>query len=464
MKFKVENNEFVAGIETEGSSIDWDTLIEYQGELYTGKAHKLSDTELFEYQVFEHMVRLHEQYDGEPLVAIQYPDPESTKYFTLSFANGINYLERPKDINNLSGSVNLYLPLSELKAFLDTQASSAEAGQEESELYFSIFGTKNGIKETLFTGECNLSADENSILASVQEQAGEELMSYLKKHLELAEKIRDLGHETQEFKTEASELIMEYQNIRKNINGEKAKTHVQPRRYGLDANGSLTRLFHGKTVDEFEPKQNEEKEKEAMSIKVTASKVNLVKREGSNLKAICEIELNEIIQLKGIRVLEGQNGLFVSYPAYKPNTPDLEHPYQEYMYFADKDIKETVSKQILRAYKMEIHQRQFEHKISVRCTPLPDAGSTKALAMVSIDEMRIGNVRIMEGKGGLFVVYPSVPDTNSKTGYTDIVVPVKYVRDQINEAVLNAYKAQKKEVRQEKQAEKQGNKPRVPKL
>jgi DNA-binding cell septation regulator SpoVG len=46
----------------------------------------------------------------------------------------------------------------------------------------------------------------------------------------------------------------------------------------------------------------------------------------------------------------------------------------------------------------------------------------------------------MEGKGGLFVSYPSVIDENSKTGYTDVIMPVKYVREQINDAVMKTYK------------------------
>jgi stage V sporulation protein G len=220
-----------------------------------------------------------------------------------------------------------------------------------------------------------------------------------------------------EFQTEANALILECQNLRKNINGETIKVPVHP----------------GNT------EQNQEGNKE-MSIKVTASKINLVEKEDSNLKAICEIELNEIIQLKGIRVMDGKNGLFVSYPAYKNNSPDAEHLYNEYIYFANKDIKDIVSKQILKAYKMEQHQRKFEHKINVQCTILPDSGSTKAVATVAIDEMRIGNVRVMEGKGGLFVSYPSVIDENSKTGYTDVIMPVKYVREQINDAVMKTYK------------------------
>lgn len=76
-------------------------------------------------------------------------------------------------------------------------------------------------------------------------------------------------------------------------------------------------------------------------------------------------------------------------------------------------------------------------------------GSTKALATVTIaDSFAVHGVRIIKGHNGYFI---SMPQRQYKDGdetkYTDICNPVtKLMRETINEAVLEAFKAKMLEI------------------
>ncbi len=78
-------------------------------------------------------------------------------------------------------------------------------------------------------------------------------------------------------------------------------------------------------------------------------------------------------------------------------------------------------------------------KLDVRIRELKNGGKTKALASVSINDMfAVKNLRIIEGKNGLFVSMPSVK--NSKGEYEDLFIPItKESRELLQNAVLNAY-------------------------
>lgn len=69
----------------------------------------------------------------------------------------------------------------------------------------------------------------------------------------------------------------------------------------------------------------------------------------SNLKAFADVSFAGVFIVKGIRVIEGKNGLFVSMPSAKGKDGkwhDRAHPLT-------KEFRETLSEIVLAAYENE---------------------------------------------------------------------------------------------------------------
>lgn len=76
----------------------------------------------------------------------------------------------------------------------------------------------------------------------------------------------------------------------------------------------------------------------------------------------------------------------------------------------------------------------------VRVKKLDNNGRTKGIASITIDgEFVVHDLRVIEGKDGLFVAMPS--RKNEKTGeYSDICHPINTeTRNAINKAIVEAY-------------------------
>lgn len=80
-------------------------------------------------------------------------------------------------------------------------------------------------------------------------------------------------------------------------------------------------------------------------------------------------------------------------------------------------------------------------KIDVRINSLmPGEGSAKATASANLDDcFAVKNIRVVEGKNGLFVSMPSYKGTDGE--YHDLCFPTTpELRKQLNGAVAEAYK------------------------
>lgn len=80
-------------------------------------------------------------------------------------------------------------------------------------------------------------------------------------------------------------------------------------------------------------------------------------------------------------------------------------------------------------------------KIDVRINSLtPGEGSTKAIASANLDDcFAVKNIRVVEGKNGLFVSMPSYKGADGE--YHDLCFPTTpELRKQLNSAVADAYK------------------------
>ena len=71
----------------------------------------------------------------------------------------------------------------------------------------------------------------------------------------------------------------------------------------------------------------------------------------SNLKAYVDICIDEAIIIKGLRVMDGKNGLFVSLPSVKNKKDDK---YYETVVCTNTEVKDDLSNTVLVAYKNEV--------------------------------------------------------------------------------------------------------------
>lgn len=80
---------------------------------------------------------------------------------------------------------------------------------------------------------------------------------------------------------------------------------------------------------------------------ITHVQVHLLKEALGKTKALARVVINEQLQLTGLRVVDGSNGLFVSYP----NDPSYKgEDYRSIFYPLNKELREHVEHCVLEKY------------------------------------------------------------------------------------------------------------------
>ena len=82
-------------------------------------------------------------------------------------------------------------------------------------------------------------------------------------------------------------------------------------------------------------------------MKVTSVKVKKIEKENSRMKGIAEILLDDMIAIHDIRIISGDNGLFVAMPSRKTPTGgyrDIAHPI-------NPEVRAMFQDKILEAYQ-----------------------------------------------------------------------------------------------------------------
>jgi len=179
-----------------------------------------------------------------------------------------------------------------------------------------------------------------------------------------------------------------------------------------------------------------------------------------NTKAFASVAVDDLIAIRGVRVVEGEKGLFVSMPQSQDKKSG---EYHDTAFPLNGDLRKELTKAVIDEYKTTISldpgQRGYDKpepgaasgidvsgiKLDVRVYPLNEPqGKTKAFASVAVDDLiAICGVRVVEGEKGLFVTMPQSQDKDKK--FHDVAFPlVGDLRKEINKAVLNEYKAAEK--------------------
>ena len=82
-------------------------------------------------------------------------------------------------------------------------------------------------------------------------------------------------------------------------------------------------------------------------MKITSVNVRKIEKEGSRMKGIASVLLDECFAVHDIRIIEGDNGLFIAMPSRKTSTGgyrDIAHPI-------NSNTRERIQREILEKYK-----------------------------------------------------------------------------------------------------------------
>ena len=81
-------------------------------------------------------------------------------------------------------------------------------------------------------------------------------------------------------------------------------------------------------------------------MKITSVNVRKIEKEGSRMKGIASVLLDESFAVHDIRIIEGDNGLFIAMPSRKTATGsyrDIAHPI-------NPEVRAMFEEEILEAY------------------------------------------------------------------------------------------------------------------
>lgn len=84
-------------------------------------------------------------------------------------------------------------------------------------------------------------------------------------------------------------------------------------------------------------------------MKITNVKVNKVKKEDSRLRGMATITLNDEIAIHNIRIIEGNNGLFIAMPSKKVE----EDKYMDLIHPIKSEVRKEMEQKILEVYGEE---------------------------------------------------------------------------------------------------------------
>ena len=93
-------------------------------------------------------------------------------------------------------------------------------------------------------------------------------------------------------------------------------------------------------------------------MKITSVNVRKIEKEGSRMKGIASVLLDDSFAVHDIRIIEGDNGLFIAMPSRKTTTGgyrDIAHPI-------NPEVRSMFEDAILEAYKNAPDESEEEEK------------------------------------------------------------------------------------------------------
>jgi len=176
-------------------------------------------------------------------------------------------------------------------------------------------------------------------------------------------------------------------------------------------------------------------------------------------KAFASVSINDMVAIRGVRVVEDKKGLFVTMPQSLNNKTGK---YHDIAFPLSGDLRKEISKTVLdehsRVSALPPEQRGYDNpepattdtintdniKLDIRVYPHENPQSnTKAFASISVDNLiAIRGIRVVEGDEGPFVAMPQSQDRYMK--YHDVAFPLTAdLRKEMSAGVLAKLSAEK---------------------
>ena len=109
---------------------------------------------------------------------------------------------------------------------------------------------------------------------------------------------------------------------------------------------------------------------EAVASKAPAMKCNVkfgaFPEEGS-VKGVCTVTFNDMIAVKGVKVIEGSKGLFVAMPSYKSG-----EEYKDLVYPITKEGRQALNEAVLNAYEAQSQQASEDSALATGMSEAPE--------------------------------------------------------------------------------------------
>lgn len=176
-----------------------------------------------------------------------------------------------------------------------------------------------------------------------------------------------------------------------------------------------------------------------------------------NTLAFASIAIDDLAAIRGVRVVDGEKGLFVT----MPQSQDNSGIYHDTAFPLNGDLRKEINAAVLDEFQyqasLEPAERGYEKRdmaesstrqaseVSIDAKVFPVAepkGDTLAFASVGLDDLvAIRGIRVVSGDKGNFVSLPQSKDKNGE--HHDVAFPLSGdLRKAISNAVLNEYKQQ----------------------
>lgn len=196
-----------------------------------------------------------------------------------------------------------------------------------------------------------------------------------------------------------------------------------------------------------------------------------VERENSAVVGVASVTLEDVFAINQISIIKREDGtLFTSFPSVRTGEKDFngKDMYQNIIHPITEDMAEELSEHIVDTYWKiqgeEPAEAEFVNEqpltFSVRMKPYQNLEFLRATATLTFGgSLLVKNVRVMEGKNGLYVQMPSYKtkelDENQKPIYKDYAHPVTaQFRTVLYDAILNEYRRmEERDIESEKKSE-----------
>lgn len=201
-------------------------------------------------------------------------------------------------------------------------------------------------------------------------------------------------------------------------------------------------------IDQIEMERKVEEKKSTVVIE-NFKLCNTSGETSNKIWAICTARIDDNMVIRGVKIINGSNGAFVSMPRYKTKDTEGKEIYKDVVYLKTKEAREALSKAVQEAYRecvMRLDKKlSAQNRLEVKVSLYEGREDhLRGLAQITVGNTVVKNIRIMEGKNGLFVSMPQYINEQGK--WNDLVYPDdREIRTTIANKVLEEYNMKIKE-------------------